>query len=817
MSSLQYQDLSPAELDELLSAVLPDIPGYRVLRLLGRGGMSYVYLGIQESLDRQVAIKVISPLALEDEVGMHRFEREARTIAKLQHPSIVGIHAVGRMDLGLLYYVMPYLSHGHVGRRDLRHDQPRVIGILRALLGALDYAHAQGVVHRDVKAENVLFDQNDRAMLTDFGIAITKRDRSRMTNDGNAVGSWAYMAPEQARGERVDGRADLYSVGVLTFEMLSGTLPYRNQDTVALALMHAMDPVPRLPADKAHWQEFIDRAMAKRPEDRFASARDMLHALDAIALERVAPRARTLAGKRAPAAAPPMARLPGLLRSWFSRLRPARAAQDQAVPARAGWWPRPVILAAGSLTLLAAVLIAGVWVSGGDRAARDQAAAPVAVADPPAAPVSEVRPTAPQAVAPVASAPAAEPISAAAPDLAASDDTADMLAAEGEGLALMEGDEVSAEEAGDAALDEALLALPPGEAALMGAAEKIRRKRLTQPNGDSALDSLLAARRELGADARIKPMAERWLAAVQPYFQTALERREDAVALGFLGHVDRLEKGLGLGEIKGSSDLRESLVLAARMDLQRALAEKNLAGLRAARERAGRLGVATARLEPEYSQPIVTGKLGDALSGSVTTVIVRMPEGSAPGLAAMPAPVTRAEYGAYASATGRPAAQCRIRTAVITVKARSWKDPGFPQSPDHPVVCISETDAQAYAAWIGQRDGVRYLIPTQAEWRQATGAAANAACGAAGVSCRENGTAAASAGPRTRSGVHSSLGNVREWTRDCAGCREHPTLGLGWRDAEPSRKGDKVNPEFGYDDLGFRLVREVPRAAVEQR
>ncbi|MDX9701167.1 MAG: serine/threonine-protein kinase, partial [Rhodocyclaceae bacterium] len=194
MSSLPHQDLSPSELDELLNAVLPDIPGYRVVRLLGRGGMSYVYLGIQESLDRQVAIKVISPRALNDEMSLLRFEKEARTIAKLQHPAIVGIHAVGRMDLGLLYYVMPYLSHGHVGRRDLRNEQPRIIGVLRALLGALDYAHAQGVVHRDVKAENVLFDQNDRPMLTDFGIATSKRDKSRMTGAGNAIGSWGYMA-----------------------------------------------------------------------------------------------------------------------------------------------------------------------------------------------------------------------------------------------------------------------------------------------------------------------------------------------------------------------------------------------------------------------------------------------------------------------------------------------------------------------------------------------------------------------------------------------------------------------------------------------
>ncbi len=808
MSVLQHQDLTPAELDELLSAVLPEIPGYRVVRLLGRGGMSYVYLGIQESLDRQVAIKVISPLALEDEVGMHRFEREARTIAKLQHPSIVGIHAVGRMDMGLLYYVMPYLSHGHLGRRDLRCDQPRVIGILRALLGALDYAHAQGVVHRDVKAENVLFDQNDRAMLTDFGIAITKRDRARMTGAGNAVGSWGYMAPEQARGEHVDARADIYSVGVLTFEMLTGKLPFQNADTVALALMHAMDPIPRLPPDKAHWQAFIDRSMAKRPEHRFASAREMLHALDAIALERSAMQPARPAARGLRGSLDALHRSLGRLKSLVLRPESARAADEASSAARGAWKPRPVVFAAGSLMLLALVLLAGVWWSAG----KDEAAEPARADGAPLAVAADPAPAPPVAVA----ADAVPPSDAASASTEVDSDAADNPEAPGE-----QGAQALLEEEAEPGLAEeveaALLALPPGEAALMTAAEQIRRKRLTQPRGDSALDSLLAARRLLGADPRVKPAAERWVAAVQPYFSAALERHDDAGALAFLASLKRLEEGLDLGALKGADALRQSPSDAVRADLRHALAEKNLVALKAARERAVRLGVPSASLEPEYSQPIVTAKVGDVLRGGVATVIVRMPSQTEPGLAVMPTPVTQGEYAAYANATGRPAAQCRIRTAVITVKARTWKAPGFAQSPDHPVVCLAEADAQAYAAWIGQRDGVRYRIPTQAEWRLATGAPATAACGAGGVRCRTEGTAPASAGAKTRAGVHSTLGNVREWTRDCAGCREHPTLGLGWRDAEPSRKGDKVNPEFGYDDLGFRLVREVPLEAVQQR
>ncbi|MCX7562940.1 bifunctional serine/threonine-protein kinase/formylglycine-generating enzyme family protein [Xanthomonadaceae bacterium XH05] len=747
MSSLPCQDLSPSELDELLSAVLPEIPGYRVVRLLGRGGMSYVYLGIEEALDRQVAIKVISPLALNDEVSRHRFEKEARTIAKLQHPGIVAIHAVGRMEWGLLYYVMPYLSNGHIGKRDLRSDQARVIGVLRALLGALDYAHAQGIVHRDVKAENVLFDQNDRPMLTDFGIATSRRDRSRMTGAGTAIGSWGYMAPEQARGEVVDGRADLYSVGVLTFEMLTGRLPFHNQDTVALALMHAMDPVPALPPDKAHWQSFVQRAMAKTPETRFAGAREMLVALDRIALT------------------------------------PRRSDSPQgAASVRFAAWiralPSAAWLAVAAVLVLITVLVTGLMYrrsSGVSDVVAMPAQAPVAV---------DVLP------APTRASGLSEPEVAPVSQTVAADDEPEL---------------------------PGLSELPPGEAALLTAGEQIRRHRLTQPAGASAMDALLEAHRLLGRDARVTAQAERWLGAVRPYLTKALQQRDDAAAKAMLAHVQRIETTLTLGGNAALDALHASVVEAVRNDLRTALGTNDLEGLRAARARAAALDVEPARLEPEYSRQVVTANIGTSLEGAATTVIVRMPEGDQPGLAVMPAPVTQQEYRVFATATGRAASLCRIRTTVMTVKTRNWKDPGFAQAPDHPVVCISPGDARAYAVWLGQRDGVTYRMPGTAEWRLATGVSSDAACGGAGVHCEAEGTRAATAGGRTPGGVYPALGNVREWPGDCIDCRAHPVLGLGWRDGSPSRRGEEVNPEFGYDDVGFRLVREVPRAAVEQR
>ncbi len=270
-------------IDDAETQQLPTVDGYRVEAVVGRGGMASVYLARQLSLDRQVAIKVMAADASESATHSARFEHEARVIARLEHPGIVGIHEVGRLADGRLFYVMPHLPNGDLAQRDLRTDEAAILRILRLLLQALGYAHAHGVVHRDVKAENVLFDAAGGPRLADFGIAIGRRRATpRITREGMALGSSGYMAPEQARGEEIDGRADLYSVGVLAYQMLTGRLPFESDDELTLALMHAQDSLPRLPDNRQHWQVLLDRAMAKWPEQRYADADAMLRGLDGV-------------------------------------------------------------------------------------------------------------------------------------------------------------------------------------------------------------------------------------------------------------------------------------------------------------------------------------------------------------------------------------------------------------------------------------------------------------------------------------------------------------------------------------------------------
>ena len=341
----------------LAGSELPLVEGYRILRVVGHGGMSTVYLAEQESLGRKVALKVMLAEALADEVSRARFENEARIIARLEHPNIVGIHEVGRTADGLPFYSMPYLPRGHLAQRRLAGDQPRVMAIVRNLLQALDYAHVRGIVHRDVKAENVLFDDADRPLLADFGIALRRGSNPRLTNAGLAVGSTAYMPPEQARGHEVDRRADLYSIGVLTWETLTGRLPYNAGDALSMALKHVQDPIPRLPPTLKHWQGFIDQALAKKPEDRFTSAQEMLDALDAV---------KRRAGRQFVAVEPPLA-----------------MASDEPAARRPFWQSGWLLLA---LSVLAIVAISLFLIPNEDviRVPRSQAAPIATPAEPPA-------------------------------------------------------------------------------------------------------------------------------------------------------------------------------------------------------------------------------------------------------------------------------------------------------------------------------------------------------------------------------------------------------------------------------------------------
>lgn len=259
---------------------LPRIPGCRLERLIARGGMAEVYLAVQENLNRRVAVKILSP-ALFNETGFtERFYQEATTAAALQHPGIISVHDVGCFE-GQHYIVMEYLPCSLKFVLEKGALTPNVaLRIFRTVAIALDHAHTKGFVHRDVKPDNILLREDGSAVLADFGISRAIAAASRLTRTGMSIGTPHYMSPEQARGLAVDGRSDLYSLGIVLFEMLAGTTPFKGDHPVALAFAHVQQPIPELHAELARYQPLLSAMLAKEPQARPQSGSAAIALLD---------------------------------------------------------------------------------------------------------------------------------------------------------------------------------------------------------------------------------------------------------------------------------------------------------------------------------------------------------------------------------------------------------------------------------------------------------------------------------------------------------------------------------------------------------
>jgi len=250
---------------------------YEVLKLIGKGGMAAVYEAVQPSMNRNVAIKVMDERFSKSPTFVARFRNEANIIARLEHAHILPVYDFGDQD-DILYIVMRFLPTGTL------EDRIGISGVelkdavkyIRQIASALDYAHSKGVIHRDLKPGNVMIDNQDNTFLTDFGIAKSVESDQRLTKTDNVVGTPLYMSPEQSMGEELDGRADVYALGVMLFEMLTGKLPYTGETPMAVVLKHINDPIPSILSQKRNLPDSLDnvisKAMAKERGDRYDTA-----------------------------------------------------------------------------------------------------------------------------------------------------------------------------------------------------------------------------------------------------------------------------------------------------------------------------------------------------------------------------------------------------------------------------------------------------------------------------------------------------------------------------------------------------------------
>ena len=283
---------------------------YKVERMVGRGGMGAVFLAHDLTLEREVAIKVLPPDISMDEQIVKRFQQEAKTAAKLDHPNIIPIYRV-ESDGGLNYFVMKYVE-GTSLEDVLDQKQTLTFDYIQRVLWeaacALGHAHQRGVVHRDVKPANIMFDHDGRVMLTDFGISKALQAASGFTGTGMIIGTPHYIAPEQAKGGTVDGRADEYSLGVVAYRMITGELPYTGDSVHTILYKHIFEEIPRVSGKRVGTPEYltnaVSRALSKEPDQRFSTMEEFA---TAVWPEQpvTAPRPGTHKGQRRPMPPPP--------------------------------------------------------------------------------------------------------------------------------------------------------------------------------------------------------------------------------------------------------------------------------------------------------------------------------------------------------------------------------------------------------------------------------------------------------------------------------------------------------------------------------
>jgi len=257
---------------------------YQIVAPLGEGGMAAVYKAYQPSMERYVAVKVLPRHMVTSEEFVLRFRREAKMLAQLQHPHILPVFDYGEAD-GYPYIVMPFVQSGTLSqlmqKRSLSFLEAR--RVVAQLAGALSYAHARGMIHRDIKPSNVLIDESANCLLTDFGLARMAESSTKITTSGTVMGTPAYMSPEQGAGSNIDHRSDIYSLGIILYEMVTGRVPYTAETPVAIVFKHIQDPLPSARKLNPNLPESVElvllKALAKNPDDRYQNAEDFAQAI----------------------------------------------------------------------------------------------------------------------------------------------------------------------------------------------------------------------------------------------------------------------------------------------------------------------------------------------------------------------------------------------------------------------------------------------------------------------------------------------------------------------------------------------------------
>jgi formylglycine-generating enzyme required for sulfatase activity len=828
--------------------------------------MASVHLAVQTSLEREVALKVMAPALAADPQFSKRFLQEARMLASLAHPNIVAVYDVGVTAGQLHYFSMQYLPGGDFGARVERGIEERdLVLTLAGVARALGYAHTRGYVHRDVAPGNILYDRNGNPVLTDFGIALTAHAQggSRLTSSGFSVGTSHYMSPEQARGGDVDARSDIYSLGVLGYFGLAGKPPYDGADGFAVAYAHVFEPIPRVPAQYAHWQPLIERALAKDPKDRYADIEQFLEAMASAVPQYAALFREDAPGSAAaPAASPP----PPTAKDPATRVMQRAALAETKTPPPAA---KPVaqhtpVLPAATASPIAKpasnwirawpllILIAGIALIGFALLPRNGKHAP----PPPPIAVTPAPVPAPVATAPVPAAPGTSPSTAPAPVPAASDATANPptvtaapIPSPSTPVSAMDVIDANEAQAGggisaDLANQFPTVVDPLEESVRLGRVA-LMAQRLTSPPGDNALERFRIA-------LRIEPKSKQARQGIADIAKKYIEYAEKNLAGGDAVQFDQYLKRAA-DVVKAVPDDADTpkLIAASRAKAAAPYLEKgktaaaawDKAGAKAAYDKALQLDPdnAVARDGIKFVATIgepgfaFRDKLADGAQGPELVILDAK-------IAMARHAVTRGEFRRFwasAHAQFADSPSCRDRESIFrSSKKRTWENPDIAQDDSHPVVCVSWQEAAAYAQWLAKETGKRYRLPSPAEFDQVARRAGSGACKANladasfkrqfdsrdGSDCDDGFAGTSPVGHFGGvAGIDDIDGNVRQWMAACGGgapaqagsnCRDFIAKGRAWLSLatkEQPTYSDTFGRDVALNTVGFRLVRDMEK------
>lgn len=737
------------------------IPDHTILDKIGEGGMSAVYLGRQLSLQRKVAIKVLKKLVMEDKLLAERFVDEAKTVASLDHPHIISIYEAKKLPSGLAYFTMPYLTHGDFSEIICTNAE-HLIDLLGQICDGLSHAHEHGVIHRDLKPENILFDQFGRIKIADFGIAISKKSQ-RKTKETQLLGSAHYMSPEQIQSKPIDHRSDIYSLGCIIYEKITGDHVFNGSGSgdFSILMAHINKPIPVLPADLSLWQPIIDKSLAKDPDQRYQSVAD--------------------------------------LKADLMKIR----YQDNNTENETNKSPNPLkkwILPAAVVGFMVAIVILGIILSTDNTAPNPNETKPVQreiVAEPTKS--QATKSTTPPAALAKSATEQSPPI--------------DLM----ETVITLPENRVNSD-------DE-----PNLTAQLAVANDSLKAFRLTKPSGDNAAEQYAAILKQNPDNTA----ARRGLHKVGLYYFSLIDSKLDQQAYGdALTHISSLNDFVKDYPVE-MSDYASAVSKIS--DQAITYAQRATDKRRSNPQAKDYLAMAMA-LDPHntdlqstqlnYQRIPQTGDVVTDLSGYQWVFVAAPANAGFTDFYLAQRETTVKQFSAFA-ADKDFSERCEHFGRGGFFK-KTWDNPPFNQTPQHPVVCITAGQVQAYASWLSSSQNSTYRLPTAGEWQWAQQKLnANPGCQQANIAgsetkteskfeqqsnCQDDFVFTAPVASLTMANNSYDLsGNVAEWITACGGQGDLCTAGGSWKSSHfaQTKQLQKADATIAQSHIGFRLIKPI--------